>query len=224
MSCQSAKSDEANAIPFSDSPGEDRGAPQAWRQGPHRRALHRPRRLARGGAWMTPGTGERLRLGFVRSWRQAHAEGGEPGRTFVPRFMDAIAALLPGRRLDARCARVAAHHPAELGLAAAPVSELCDRVRTLELEREAERTRTGRRVLGRRAVLAESWREHPASVALRRNLRPSGGRSHPSHRLFSRGLPASRPASCKPSKDGRVAVFEAKHANFPGRLVSPRIR
>jgi hypothetical protein len=62
--------------------------------------------------------------------------------------------------------------PAELGPAAVVVSELRDRVRAVELEREAERTRTGRRVLGRRAVLAQSWREHPASVEPRRNLRP----------------------------------------------------
>jgi len=38
------------------------------------------------------------------------------------------------------------------------LSELRDRVRAVELEHEAERGRTGRRVLGRRAVLAKSWR------------------------------------------------------------------
>jgi len=62
--------------------------------------------------------------------------------------------------------------PAELGPAAAVLSELRDRVRAVELEREAERARTGRRVLGRRAVLAQSWRDYPASVEPRRNLRP----------------------------------------------------
>ena len=62
--------------------------------------------------------------------------------------------------------------PAELGPAPAVRSELRDRVRAVELEREAERGRTGRRVLGRRAVLAQSWREFPASVETRRNLRP----------------------------------------------------
>ena len=40
-------------------------------------------------------------------------------------------------------------------------------------EREAERARTGRRVLGRRAVLAQSWRDSPASREPRRNLRPN---------------------------------------------------
>jgi REP element-mobilizing transposase RayT len=62
--------------------------------------------------------------------------------------------------------------PAELGPAAAVLAELRDRVRAVELERAAERGRTGRRVLGRRAVLAQSWREFPASVEPRRNLRP----------------------------------------------------
>jgi len=62
--------------------------------------------------------------------------------------------------------------PAELGPATAVISELRDRVRAIELERAAERARTGRRVLGRRAVLAQSWRDHPASVEPRRNLRP----------------------------------------------------
>jgi REP-associated tyrosine transposase len=62
--------------------------------------------------------------------------------------------------------------PAELGPAAELVSELRDRVRAVELERAAERARTGRRVLGRRAVRAQSWRDYPASVEPRRNLRP----------------------------------------------------
>jgi len=51
-------------------------------------------------------------------------------------------------------------------------SELRDRVRAVELERAAERRRTGRRVLGCRAVLAQSWRDSPASREPRRNLRP----------------------------------------------------
>jgi hypothetical protein len=62
--------------------------------------------------------------------------------------------------------------PAELGPTAAVLSELRDRVRAVELERAAERARTGSRVLGRRAVLAQSWRDSPVSVEPRRNLRP----------------------------------------------------
>src|SRR5262249_12991469 len=62
--------------------------------------------------------------------------------------------------------------PAQLRPAAAVLSELRDRVRAVELERATERTRTGRRVLGRRAVCAQSWRDFPVSVKPRRNLRP----------------------------------------------------
>jgi hypothetical protein len=62
--------------------------------------------------------------------------------------------------------------PAELGPTAPVLSELRDRVRAVELERAAQRARTGGRVLGRRAVLAQSWRDAPASLEPRRNLRP----------------------------------------------------
>ncbi len=62
--------------------------------------------------------------------------------------------------------------PSELGPAAEVLSELRDRVRHLELERAAKRQRTGGRVLGRRAVLAQSWRDQPKSCEPRRNLRP----------------------------------------------------
>jgi hypothetical protein len=71
--------------------------------------------------------------------------------------------------LSELCDRVRA---VELGPAAAVLSELCDRVRAVELERAAERGRTGRRVLGRRAVLAQSWRDSPATCERWRNLRP----------------------------------------------------
>jgi hypothetical protein len=51
-------------------------------------------------------------------------------------------------------------------------AELRERVHCIELERAAERQRTGGRVLGRRAVLAQSWRDQPGSPEPRRNLRP----------------------------------------------------
>jgi putative transposase len=62
--------------------------------------------------------------------------------------------------------------PSELGPTAEVLSELRDRVHRLELAQAAERQRTGDRVLGRRAVLAQSWREQPGSREPRRNLRP----------------------------------------------------
>jgi hypothetical protein len=62
--------------------------------------------------------------------------------------------------------------PSELGPAAEVLSELRDRVRRVEQDRATERQRTGGRVLGRRAVLAQSWRDQPGSREPRRNLRP----------------------------------------------------
>lgn len=62
--------------------------------------------------------------------------------------------------------------PPELGDEASLLRELEQRVREVEIEMAAERLRTGRRVLGRRAVLAQSWRTGPASQEPRRNLRP----------------------------------------------------
>jgi hypothetical protein len=62
--------------------------------------------------------------------------------------------------------------PPELGPAAAVLAELRDRIRAVELERAAERQRTGGRILGRRAVLAQSWHDRPGSYEPRRNLRP----------------------------------------------------
>ena len=62
--------------------------------------------------------------------------------------------------------------PPELGPADVVLSDLRDRVRALELDRAADRQRTGRRVLGRRAVLAQSWHDRPTSCEPRRNLRP----------------------------------------------------
>src|SRR4051812_45922371 len=56
--------------------------------------------------------------------------------------------------------------------ATAVLAELSERVRAIEIDRAAHRMRTGRRLLGRRAVLAQSWREHPRTPEPRRNLRP----------------------------------------------------
>jgi putative transposase len=62
--------------------------------------------------------------------------------------------------------------PPELGLRAEVIAELQTRVRERELELAAERQRTGRRVLGRRRVLAQSWQGQPETDEPRRNLRP----------------------------------------------------
>jgi len=62
--------------------------------------------------------------------------------------------------------------PSELGPAADVLVELRERVCAIETERMAERQRTGGRVLGRRAVLEQSWHDCPTSYEPRRNLRP----------------------------------------------------
>jgi hypothetical protein len=68
--------------------------------------------------------------------------------------------------------------PPELGSEVEVLAELRQRVHAVEAEHEAERRRTGRQVLGRRAVLQQSYRAYPSSVEPRRNLRPQvAGRS-----------------------------------------------
>jgi hypothetical protein len=62
--------------------------------------------------------------------------------------------------------------PPELGSEAEVLADLRARVQAVEAAHEAERRRTGRRVLGRRAVLQQSWRGCPSRMEPRRNLRP----------------------------------------------------
>jgi putative transposase len=62
--------------------------------------------------------------------------------------------------------------PPELGPEAEILDDLRRRVAAAEAAIAAERQRTGRRVLGRRAVLQQSWRAHPTTSEPRRNLRP----------------------------------------------------
>ena len=47
----------------------------------------------------------------------------------------------------------------------------------------AERRQTGRRVLGRRQILAQSWRDSPSSIEPRRNLRPRFAACDPTLRI-----------------------------------------
>lgn len=100
--------------------------------------------------------------------------------------VNGLAALLAGRLLRATRPRhffrpngpmaealeMPLRIPAELGSAEELLSELRERVRAVELEQAAERQRAGTRVLGRRGVLAQSWRDRPATCEPRRGLRP----------------------------------------------------
>jgi putative transposase len=100
--------------------------------------------------------------------------------------VNGLSALLNGRSLRAtrplhffrsdgpmpEALEIALTIPLELGPAAEVLAELRDRVGAIEAERAAERQRTGGRVLGRRAVLDQSWHDCPTSSEPRRNLRP----------------------------------------------------
>lgn len=62
--------------------------------------------------------------------------------------------------------------PVELGPTSEVREALRQRVAAVEAECVAERQRTGKRVLGRRAVRQQAWWPRPTSVEPRRNLRP----------------------------------------------------
>jgi len=63
--------------------------------------------------------------------------------------------------------------PPELGDREALLAEVRARVAVVEAEAAQRRARTGKRVLGRYAILRQSWRESPTSREPRRNLRPT---------------------------------------------------
>jgi hypothetical protein len=99
-----------------------------------------------------------LRPEFGHDLARRERPGSAAGQATAAR--DAPLAFLPGRRPDAGGAGAAADPPAELGPAAEVLAELRERVHAVA----ADRARTWRRVLVRRAVRAQSWRESPASV------------------------------------------------------------
>ncbi|HTL33138.1 MAG TPA: hypothetical protein VL326_08435 [Kofleriaceae bacterium] len=63
--------------------------------------------------------------------------------------------------------------PAELGDHDEIVAEVKRRVQIVEEEEARKRAQTGRKVLGRYAVLRQSWRDSPTGREPRRNLRPT---------------------------------------------------
>jgi hypothetical protein len=63
--------------------------------------------------------------------------------------------------------------PPELGDRDELLAEVRARVVAVEQQQALRRTATGRKVLGRYAVLRQSWRESPTSHERRRNLRPT---------------------------------------------------
>ncbi len=111
--------------------------------------------------------------------------------------VNGLAALLGGRTLHATRPRhffrpsgpmpaavtLNLELPRELGDPQQLLAELRERVAATEAAAAAARMRTGARVLGRRAILRQSWRDSPASRAPRRNLRPRFAARDPQARL-----------------------------------------
>ena len=101
--------------------------------------------------------------------------------------------------------------PPELGPTAELLSELRDRVRAIEEQCVAVRLQTGGRVQGRRAVLAQSWREYPTSYEPRRNLRPRVATRNKWARmealLRNRAFAAEYALAREKWRDGAPAVF-----------------
>lgn len=115
--------------------------------------------------------------------------------------------------------------PAELGPEAEVLEELRQRVAAAVASIAAERQRSGKRVLGRRAVLRQPWWGRPQSFEPRRNLRPQvAARSKWArieallrNRVFMRHYGAARAAWL----DGIAVIFPAgtywlrRFANVP---------
>ena len=62
--------------------------------------------------------------------------------------------------------------PPELGSADEVIREVCAGIEAVEAAVAAERKQTGARVVGRRNILAQSWKDSPTSVEPRRGLNP----------------------------------------------------
>jgi putative transposase len=73
--------------------------------------------------------------------------------------------------------------PPELGSPQEIIDAVREGVEAVERDVATERRNTGARVLGRRAVLAQSWRDSPTSGAPRRNLRPRFAAADPDARV-----------------------------------------
>jgi putative transposase len=62
--------------------------------------------------------------------------------------------------------------PSELGETEQVLASLREGITAVELEQMQQRHATGCRIVGRRGVLRQSWRDSPSSHEPRRNLRP----------------------------------------------------
>lgn len=91
---------------------------------------------------------------------------GEPLRATRPKYFFAEDGTMPSE------VTLYLTIPAELGDRDELLGEVRSRVAAVEHEERRKRAETGRPVMGRYAVLRQSWRESPVSRVPRRNLRP----------------------------------------------------
>jgi hypothetical protein len=99
--------------------------------------------------------------------------------------------------------------PPELGDLQQLRAELRERVTAAEAAMATERMRTGTRVLGRRNILRQSWRDGPASRPPRRNLRP----------LFAARNPLARLEALRRHREFLVAYREARTCWIGGNAI-----
>jgi REP element-mobilizing transposase RayT len=102
--------------------------------------------------------------------------------------------------------------PPELGESAAVLDVIRERVAAVEARHDAKRMRSGQRVLGRRRVLRQSWRDSPSSQEPRRTLNPRvAARS-----LWSRLDALSRNREfVEKYREARIAWLEGTPIPFP---------
>jgi hypothetical protein len=99
--------------------------------------------------------------------------------------------------------------PPELGDHDDIVARLRVQIAAIEAQHAAERVKTGRRVLGRRRVLRQSWRDSPDTFEPRRNRRP---------RVAARSKWA-RVASLQRNREWLVSYREARARLLAGKPV-----
>jgi hypothetical protein len=101
--------------------------------------------------------------------------------------------------------------PPELGDKLAVLADLRERVEAVERDVAMARRQTGAGIVGRRRVLEQSWRDAPASVEPRRNLRPRFAARDPVARVAA---PRLSPIRCG-YRDARTQWLQGIRAPFP---------
>ncbi len=102
--------------------------------------------------------------------------------------------------------------PPELGDAAEAIAEVRALILKTEEDEARKRAETGARVVGRRQILRQSWRDSPTSREPRRNLRPRVAAKSKWHRIAALVRNAEFLSAYRVA---RAAWIEAKPALFP---------